>query len=145
MSLDHYNDRLNSAKRFLARARRASRPQEQYVLYMAAFGAAAIAGDVARQSDLGEMRFATAHQLTQEASRELARVCGIDLKTNPSEAAGAALGGGAGALLLGPIGAIAGGYTGAKLAEKRKKSKKNKPTKNPNRGRYALRKIMRGT
>lgn len=49
--------------------------------------------------------------------RKIARVA------NPSEAGAAALGGVAGGLLLGPIGAAAGGYTGVKL-RKRAEGKK---------------------
>jgi hypothetical protein len=61
-------------------------------------------------------------------------------QSNPSKAERAAIGGGAGALLLGPLGAVAGGYLGAKTGKK-KKSKRKK--KNPTRS-AALRKMMRG-
>jgi len=58
-------------------------------------------------------------------------------KKNPSRAERAAIGGGAGALLLGPVGAIAGGYLGVKTAKK--KAKKNPVARD------ILRKAMRGT
>lgn len=60
-------------------------------------------------------------------------------KKNPSRAERAAIGGGAGALLLGPVGALAGGYLGVKTA---KKKSKKKARKNP---RDVLRRAMRGT
>lgn len=67
-----------------------------------------------------------------------------DTLRNPSEAEGAGLGAGAGALLLGPIGAVAGGFMGAKATRKKKKSKKN-PTHTKKKRSSVMRRLMRGT
>lgn len=92
---------------------------------------------------------ATANQLWGEAHKEALKLCG--LKPNPSKSTAAAIGGGAGALLLGPIGAIAGGYLGATegktIAKKAKKAgrKVKKALSNPKNRSANLRKMMQGT
>jgi hypothetical protein len=73
------------------------------------------------------------------------------IRENPvSKGEGAAIGAGAGALLLGPIGAIAGGYVGAKKGGKKKKDKKKgNPKKSPKKDarakRRAVSRLLRGT
>jgi len=73
--------------------------------------------------------------------------------SNPSAAEGTAIGAMTGWVLLGPLGAIGGGYLGTKIAEAKenpasrsKKSKRKKRAKrNPKRKSDALRRLMRGT
>jgi hypothetical protein len=76
-----------------------------------------------------------------EGEKVIRKVAGVK---NPSKAGAAALGGVTGGLLLGPIGAAAGGYTGVKLKQraetkkaKRTRARKatSKRTKNPTVGR----------
>jgi uncharacterized protein YcfJ len=69
------------------------------------------------------------------------KMCGID---NPTKGEAAAIGAGAGALLLGPVGAVAGGYVGAKKGGKKKKDKKKNPNDRRAR-RRAMSRLLRGT
>lgn len=68
------------------------------------------------------------------------------VKSNPTEAETAAIGAGAGALLLGPVGALAGGYLGVREGKKRKKKATKARTPNPKKkGSATMRRLMRGT
>jgi len=91
----------------------------------------------------GKDRVAAALEKLSEARAHQGASLWADTLRNPSEAEGAGLGAGAGALLLGPVGALAGGYFGAKATRKKKKSKKN-PT-HPRKRSSAMRRLLRGT
>jgi hypothetical protein len=143
---------LESAKGYLAQARGSKSKSaavtwyaESYRLAVNAWEEASESGqDAGRRASWGVARHvesmfqATAHQISGEALADLKKLCRIK---NPSEAEYGALGAGAGALLLGPVGAIAGGYFGAREGGK----KKSKPRKKNPRASAVLRNAMKGT
>jgi len=158
-----HEDHLRNAKSILAKARATKRKGEKFKLLMRAIIHADRAMVRAPKSEgegrrrhVSPMFIATADQVRGEAVAELQGMCGIRKEpvfspstvpvggsgeVNPSKSAEyGALGAGAGALLLGPVGAIAGGYFGAKEGTK----KKRKPKKNPD-SRRILRNAMKGT
>ncbi len=142
---------LESSKAMLAAARKYRKiPSLKGTALEHYIHAATWAGVALQAAPRKEERFrATADQLYLEAQKEALRLCG--LKRNPSKSTAAAIGGGAGALLLGPIGAIAGGYLGATegktIAKKAKKAGRQvkKALSNPKNRSANLRKMMQGT
>lgn len=159
-----HEDHLRNAKSILAKARATKRKGEKFKLLMRAIIHADRAMVRAPKSEgegrrrhVSPMFIATADQVRGEAVAELQAMCGIRKEpvfspstvpmggsgevNNPSKSAEyGALGAGAGALLLGPVGAVAGGYFGAREGTK----KKRKPKKNPD-SRRILRNAMKGT
>lgn len=78
----------------------------------------------------------------QEGASLIRKIAGVK---NPSKAGAAAIGGVAGGLLLGPLGAAAGGYTGVKLKQRAedKKAKKTRARKATARKAASRRKVAR--
>jgi hypothetical protein len=132
---------LASAKSQLAAARKKSDPGMKIALYVRAYA------DTSGAYWFGEEDPKTqraAHKLAMEILNETLDTCGVGSTSNPTSAETAALGAGAGALLLGPVGALAGGYLGVREGKKRKKAKKAR-TPNPTKRSGVLRRLMRGT
>jgi hypothetical protein len=133
---------VENTKGALARARafaKEGRKDAAVVQYMMAYAQGYQAFFKMAKKDRDTTTAMALDQLMAEAVKEVHKLCGI--RSNPSKSAEyGALGAGAGALLLGPVGAIAGGYVGAKEGGK----KKRKPKKNPDRSRI-LRNAMKGT
>lgn len=133
---------LRNAK-LLLRDAKAARTKESR--FKDAMAAATIAQSAAEHSlDIQDLPgIQKAMEVRTEAENIIRKLCDLP-ETNPSQAGSAALGGVAGGLLLGPLGAAAGAYGGVKLkqrAEGKKrtrshgKKKAGKRKKNPQVGR----------
>ena len=133
---------LDRAKYYLGEARGTKSKSAAVTWYVEAYRLSVNAWEqVLGETATENLFLATAHQISGEAIAGLGVLCKIRKKNPSKEAEYGALGAGAGALLLGPVGAIAGGYFGAREGGK----KKSKPRKKNPRASAVLRNAMKGT
>lgn len=147
-------EHMRLADEHLKQAREHSDPSVRLRYYMVAYGNALSADAIVgggsfefapRLGPVARRFLAQARKVERLAYAEAAKMFGIEPVKNPTEAETAAIGAGAGALLLGPIGALAGGYLGSREGKKRKATKKKAKKKNPKKRSGTMRRLLRGT